>query len=92
MVGSTVTPREHLLYEENFNLRQSGFLHGISNVFAFAGYADVLYYEGSGHALESPSGQGNSIIRKDAVNEISGFIRSVNSRRTRASHPSKTQS
>jgi hypothetical protein len=42
--------------------------------------------------LESPSGQGNSIIRKDAVNEISGFIRSVNSRRTRASHPSKTQS
>ena len=132
MVGSVVTPREQLLYEENHNLRQLGFLPGISNLLAYAGYANVRYlaqpqlydlivdydplpywrdisvdslillgaedtnvptpesaerilnaanqhirlkvFKGSGHALESPLGQGNSIIRTDALNEISGFI------------------
>lgn len=132
LVGSVVTPREQLLYEENYNLRQVGFLPGISNVLAYVGSANVRYlaqpelcrlivdydplpywrnisidslalfgaddtnvpsaesakrlttlgnprihvkvYEGSGHALESPAGQGNSIIRKDALEEISVFI------------------
>lgn len=132
MVGAVVTPREQLLYEENYNIRQVGFLPGISNVLAYVGSANVRYlaqpelyelivdydplpywqnvsidslvllgaddtnvpsaesakrlktldnpsihvkvYEGSGHALQSPRGQGNSIIRKDALEEISGFI------------------
>jgi len=38
---------------------------------------DVRIYEGSGHALESPPGEGRSIIREDALREIRGFIRSV---------------
>ena len=133
MVGSMVTPREQLLYEENHNLRQLGFLPGISNVLAYVGSANVRYlaqpqlyklivdydpllywgrisvdslalfgtddtnvpsaesarrlkslgnphvrvkvYEGSGHALESPLGHGNSIIRNDALEDISAFIR-----------------
>lgn len=133
LAGSAVTPREQLLYEENYNLRQIGFLPGISNLLAYVGSANVRYlaqpklydlivdydplpywrdiavdslalfgaddtnvptdesarrltslgnplirvkiYEGSGHALESPGGQGNSIIRKDALEEISGLIR-----------------
>ena len=132
MVGSVVTPREQLLYEENYNLRQVGFLPGISNVLAYAGSAyvrnfaqpelfdlivdydplpywrdisidslalfgaddtnvpsaesaqrlmnlgnpliRVKVYEGSGHALESPPGQGNSLIRTDALSEISDLI------------------
>lgn len=132
MVGPMVTPREQLLYEENYNLRQLGFLPGISNVLAYVGSANVrhlaqpqLYelivdydplpywqdvsidslvlfgaddtnvpsaesaerlialdnphirvnvFEGSGHALESPRGQGNSVIRMDALDEISGLI------------------
>jgi dienelactone hydrolase len=132
MVGSVVTPREQLLYEENYNIRQLGFLPGISNVLAYVGSANVRYlaqpelykliidydplpywrdisieslvllgaddtnvpsaesaqrlmslsnphilvkvYEGSGHALESPRGQGNSIIRTDALAEMSDFI------------------
>jgi dienelactone hydrolase len=135
MVGSVVTPREQLLYEENNNLRQMGFLPGISNVLAYFGSANVRYlaqpelykligdydplshwsrisvdsivllgaddtnvpsaesayrlmrlsnprirvkvYEGSGHALESPLGQGNSIIRKDALRDILAFIRDM---------------
>ena len=135
MVGSAVTPREQLLYEENYNLRQVGFLPLISNILAYAGYANVRYiaqpqlydlivdydplpywqdipvdslalfgaddtnvpsaesaerlmsldnphiriktYEGSGHALESPRGQGSSIIRQEALDEISGFIHGV---------------
>ena len=133
MVGSTVTAREQLLYEENHNLRQLGFLPGISNVLAYVDSANVRYlaqpqlyklivdydpllywgrisvdslalfgtddtnvlsaesirrleslrnphvrvkvYEGSGHALESPLGHGNSIIRNDALEDISVFIR-----------------
>lgn len=132
LVGAAVTPREQLLFEENHNIRQVGFLPGISNALAYAGYANVRYlaqpdlydlivdydplpfwrdvsinslalfgaddtnvpsvesakrlkalgnphirvevYEGSGHALESPPGLGNSIIRKDALETISGFI------------------
>ena len=138
MVGSVVTPREQLLYEENHNLRQFGFLPGISNVLAYLGYANVRYlaqkqlydlivdydplpywhdisidslvllgaddtnvpsaesakrlanlenphirvefYQGSGHALESPEGHGNSIIRIDVLNEIAGFIHDANSK------------
>ena len=134
-VGSTVTPREQLLYEENYNLRHLGFLPGISNVLAYVGSANVRYiaqpklyklivdydplpywsrisvdslalfgaddtnvpsaesarrleslsnphirvkvYEGSGHALESPLGHGSSIIRDDALEDISAFIREV---------------
>ena len=137
MVGSAVTPREQLLYEENYNLRQVGFLPVISNVLAYAGYANVRYivqpqlydlivdydplpywqdisvdslalfgaddtnvpsaesadrllsldnprirvevYEGSGHALESPQGQGSSIIRQDVLEEIAGFIHGATS-------------
>jgi len=133
MVGPMVTPREQLLYEENHNLRQLGFLPGISNVLAYVGAANVRYlaqpqlyklivdydpllywgrisvdslalfgtddtnvpsaesarrlkslgnphvrvkvYEGSGHALESPLGHGNSIIRNEALEDISAFIR-----------------
>jgi dienelactone hydrolase len=133
MVGSAVTPREQLLYEEDHNLRESGFLPGISNVLAYVGSANVRYlaqpelykrivdydplpywsnmsidslalfgaddtnvpsaesarrlmslgnpyirvkvYDGSGHALESPAGSGTSIIRHDALEDISTFIR-----------------
>jgi dienelactone hydrolase len=132
VVGSAVTPREQLLYEENYNLRQIGFLPGISNLLAYLGAANVRYlaqpglydlivdydplpywhdvtskslvllgaddtnvptavsarrlrnlanpkirvviYPGSGHALESPPGQGNSIFRQDALEAISDFI------------------
>ena len=34
MVGSAVTPNEQLLYEEDHNLRQTGFLPGVSYVIA----------------------------------------------------------
>jgi len=132
IVGSSVTPREQLLYEENYNIRQAGFLPGISNLLAYAGSANVRYfaqpdlyelivdydpipywrnvsteslvllgaddtnvpsaesarrlrhlgnpnihvtvYRGSGHALESPLGQGDSIIRQDALEAVSDFI------------------
>ena len=133
MVGSVVTPREQLLYEENYNLRQLGFLPGVSNVLAYVGSANVRYlaqpdlyklivdydplpywsnisidslalfgaddtnvptdesarrlmslsnpnvrvnvYNDSGHALESPPGRGNSIIRSEVLEDISEFIR-----------------
>ena len=35
---------------------------------------DVRIYEGSGHALESPEGAGQSIFREDALREIRDFI------------------
>jgi dienelactone hydrolase len=41
MVGSAVTPREQLIYEENHNLRQMGFLPGISNAVALASTAYI---------------------------------------------------
>ncbi len=34
----------------------------------------VRIYEGSGHALESPEGKGNSIFREDALRDIRDFI------------------
>ncbi len=135
MVGAAVTPREQLLFEENHNLRQMGFLPGISNLIALISTAvirngaqqefwstvgdfdplplwtrldipalallgsddtnvpsaesaerlqalgnpriTVRIYEGSGHALESPVGQGDSIIRPEALEDIYEFIASV---------------
>lgn len=132
MVGATVTPRDQLAYEENHNVRQMGFLPGVSNVVAFVSTAVIQYiaqpdywdligdfdplpywrdndtpalvllgaddtnvpsaesaarlralgndritirtYEGSGHALESPVGAGDSIIRADALDDILSFI------------------
>ncbi len=38
---------------------------------------DVRIYEGSGHALESPAGEGQSIFREDALRDIRDFIRST---------------
>jgi dienelactone hydrolase len=35
---------------------------------------EVIIYPGSGHALESPEGEGNSIFRPDALEEIASFI------------------
>ena len=138
MVGATVTPREQLLFEENHNLRQLGFLPGISNLISLISTAvirhgaqadfwetvedfdplplwtaldvpalalfgtddtnvpthesvarlraldnpriDIRVYEGSGHALESPAGQGDSIIRPDALEDILRFIESAAAR------------
>ncbi|MFW6290152.1 MAG: alpha/beta hydrolase family protein, partial [Mariniphaga sp.] len=37
----------------------------------------IRTYENSGHALESPEGKGNSILRKDALAEITRFIHSM---------------
>lgn len=42
-------------------------------------HIDVRVYEGSGHALESPKGLGNSIFRRDALEEISTFIHATTS-------------
>jgi dienelactone hydrolase len=36
---------------------------------------EVKVYEGSGHALESPPGRGNSFFREDALRDIRDFIR-----------------
>lgn len=132
MVGSAVTPKEQLLYEEDHNLRQLGFLPGISYLIALASTAHirhvrapqfydrvgdydpiplwdsteipvlvlygsddtnvpsresaarleslgkdsitVIVYDGSGHALQDPPGEGNSLIRRAALDEIAGFI------------------
>jgi dienelactone hydrolase len=38
---------------------------------------EVRIYPGSGHALESPEGEGNRIFRQDALDDILSFIRSV---------------
>jgi pimeloyl-ACP methyl ester carboxylesterase len=38
---------------------------------------EVRVYEGSGHALESPEGKGNSIFREEALIEIRDFIHSA---------------
>jgi dipeptidyl aminopeptidase/acylaminoacyl peptidase len=132
MVGSAVTPREQLIYEENHNLRQMGFLPGISNAIAMlsttyirkvaqaefwdsvADYDPIPYWSavdipalilygaddtnvpskeserrlnelanpnlrievfvGSGHALQDPAGQGDSIIRAEALDAITSTI------------------
>ena len=135
LAGAAVTPEEQLLFEEDHNLRQMGFLPGISKTIAllsttyirkFAQPAfwdavgdfdplpywgrlnidalvllgdqdtnvpsgesaarlqalknskiDVRVYEGSGHAIQSPAGSGDSIIRQDALEDIRGFIADV---------------
>ena len=38
-------------------------------------HVEVKIYEGSGHALEDPVGRGESIFRKDALDDIRNFIR-----------------
>ncbi len=40
---------------------------------------DVRIYEGSGHALVTPKGKGNSIVREDAMRDIRDFILSATS-------------
>jgi dienelactone hydrolase len=135
IVGGSVPMHELLLYEENHNLRQMGFLPGISNVLAYvttfvlrnfsqatfwnaignfdplpyweklATNAFVLYgeedtnvpaeksaarlnslskpniqvkiYPDSGHALEDPLGEGDSIFREDALQDIVDFVNSA---------------
>lgn len=135
LAGAAVTPVEQLLYEENFNLQQMGFLPGISKIIALLSTTyirkvaqpafwdavgdfdplpywqrldvdalvllgdqdtnvpsgesaarlqaldnpkiDIRMYEGSGHAIQSPAGSGDSIIRQDALEGIRGFIADV---------------
>lgn len=131
-VGAAVTIEEQLLYEENNNLREMGFLPGVSNLLAYPaawsirevrqkafwqaigsfdplpywqevqvpalvlyGAADpnvpsersaallrslgkenieVIIFEGSGHALEDPPGQGSRKIRLEALEAMRDFI------------------
>jgi len=135
LAGAAVTPEEQLLYEEDFNLQQMGFLPGISKMIALLSTTyirkvaqpafwdavgdfdplpywerldidalvllgdqdtnvpsaesaarlqaldnpkiDIRMYEGSGHAIQSPAGSGDSIIRQDALEDIRGFIADV---------------
>jgi dipeptidyl aminopeptidase/acylaminoacyl peptidase len=135
IVGVSILMHELLLYEENHNLRQMGFLPGFADGLAYLttfllrnisqptfwnaiGNFDplpywekldvesfVLYgekdtnvpsarsaarlislskpnievkiYPGSGHALEDPPGEGNSIFRSDALWDIVNFINSM---------------
>lgn len=132
VVGPAVPPHDQLYYEEVHNLRQMGFLPGVSDLLAYpstwslinvrnaefwnaVGNTDpvddwrrvdqptlVVYgeedtnvptqasverleeldkanieinvYTGSGHAIEDPPGQGDSIFRKDALDDIVEFI------------------
>lgn len=132
VAGGAVPAFEALRYEETHNLREMGFLPGVSDVLAYpstwvlitvtasdfwkaVGNFDptpywasvsqpalVIYgeedtnapteasvehlerlgnpeieisvYEGSGHAVEDPIGQGSSIFRRDALDEITEFI------------------
>ena len=135
MVGSAVTPNEQLLFEEDHNLRQMGFLPGVSYAIAlmstrylrhvsmaefYAAVGDydpvplwadmgvpalaifgrddtnvptgesvarlnaagndaieVVVYDGSGHAVQDPVGQGDRLIRGEALAAISDFILEV---------------
>jgi pimeloyl-ACP methyl ester carboxylesterase len=135
MVGSAVTPNEQLLFEEDHNLRQMGFLPGVSYAIAlmstrylrhvsmaefYAAVGDydpvplwadmgvpalaifgrddtnvptgesvarlnaagndaieVVVYDGSGHAVQDPVGQGDRLIRGEALGAISDFILEV---------------
>ena len=132
MAGSAVTPNEQLLYEEDHNLRQTGFLPGVSYVIALmstqylrhvrmrefydaVGEFDptrlwlrieiptlailgrddtnvpseesaarlnalrndsirVVVYDGSGHAIQDPPGQGDRLIRPEALDAIADFV------------------
>lgn len=135
VVGTSVTAYEQLLFEENHNLRELGFLPGISNAISYVstfilrlfapknfwnaiGDFDSLPYwldvdiptlviygsedtnvptkeskhrfetlnnenisvhvfVGSGHALQDPIGERDSIFREDALMGISRFIGSI---------------
>lgn len=135
IVGTSVTTYEQLMYEENYNLREIGFLPGISNLISYPSifvlrnisqkdfwgavgnydplpywqnvsvpvlvlYGDedtnvpslesktrfeslnqenitVKMYAGSGHALQDPLGEGDSIFRSEALNDIIDFIQSA---------------
>lgn len=134
VVGAAVPPHDQLYYEEVHNLRQMGFLPGVSNLLAYpstwslislrdaefwdaVGNTDPIHdwrrvrqpalfvyggkdtnvptrasverlealdkpnieisvYADSGHAIEDPSGLGDSIFRRDALDDIVEFIRS----------------
>ncbi len=138
IVGAAVSPDEQFLYEENHNLRQMGFLPGVSNLIALISTAyhrnvgqrefwdavkgfdplpywkqltvdalalygrddtnvpsadsaenlralenphiQVKMYDGSGHALAEPVDIGDSVFRKDALEDIRDFVRSVSDR------------
>ena len=61
--------------EEDTNVptaRSVGILRSLDNP-----TLEVSVYQGSGHALESPEGEGNRIFRQDALEEVLRFIRSV---------------
>lgn len=134
VAGAAVPMHEQFLYEENHNLREIGFLPGISNLLSYAstyyhrelghnkafwntiGNYDplpdwdsiqtrtlILYgeedtnapvkqsktnlealnnkqikiniYSRSEHPIQDPKGSGTQIIRKDALNDISTFIK-----------------
>jgi len=133
--GGSVPIREMLIYEEKHNLRQMGFLPGISDLLAYPSAwsirevrqktfwtaigdfdplpywqelevpALVLYgredtnvpaaesealllslnkanitvklYEGSGHNLEAPLGQGNLVVRQEVLDDILNFVLSL---------------
>ncbi len=139
IVGGAIPMHDQLVYEENYNIRQMGFLPGFSNLLARPAawslinirqkehwdavgnfdaapywqrisvrslvlygendtnvpsarsaerlrslenpHIDVRVYEHSGHALEDPEGQGDSIFRRDALEDIRGFIQSASGRR-----------
>jgi dipeptidyl aminopeptidase/acylaminoacyl peptidase len=138
LVASTVPAVDALVYEENHNLRQMGFLPGFSNLVAaistrvvrhgsqkpfwsangdfdplpywrrvevpallLYGAADTNtptaasvarlrtlglsnlrtgIYSGSAHALEDPPGRGNHILRREALEEITDFVRGAERR------------
>ena len=55
--------------------RESSF-EGVVTKYEWANpHIDVIVFENSGHALESPQGLGDSIIRRDAMELISEMIR-----------------
>jgi hypothetical protein len=61
--------------EEDTNVptaRSADLLRSLANP-----YIEVRIYPGSGHALESPEGEGNRIFRQDALEDIVDFIRAV---------------
>ncbi len=139
VVGGALPMHDQLVYEETHNLREIGFLPGLSDLLAYPSSwmiinvrqkvfwdsignfdavpywqrlsieslvlygeldtnvpssesaeilrslgkpnIDVRIYEGSGHALESPTGEGNSIFREDALRDIRDFVLSATSSR-----------
>ena len=132
VVGDAVTAHDSLRYEESHNLREMGFLPGVSDLVAYPSTWSLIHlrdsdfwdavgdfdpipywkrvdqpvltvygeqdtnvpteasakrlnrldkpnirvrvYEGSGHAIEDPVGEGNSIFRVDALEDLSQFV------------------